>query len=283
MSQERFLELKSKIQSFGAGGFMKLSKEEQAEYQKLKAESGAVNPEANVMADLPESKESDSVSVPKDLLQSLVAQIEELKVSQQNFLGKPQQEVLPGQPVPVTTTGKEYKKIFKRFRDTAEDPWQYIADTKWLKFFYDRDVEEKVNLFKITTVSSKGDIKTHEFKDVDLSRMGEAVLLKVTDKESKELEVQDRLTPLITTAVRYSDSSNPKSVTGIDVQSVGPVKNMIHYLETRFTVHIPADLDSEGREIIDTVNAPTKLTFQVVDNMAGKAGVHLDPSSIKIL
>ena len=291
MSQERFLELKAKIQSLGAGGFMKLPKEEQSEYQALKAEfSGdkielpSVQTETPVTSPIPEpAKESDSVSVPKDLLASLVAQIEELKVNQQNFLGRTPQEVLPGQPVAVTNARKEYKKIFKRFRDTAELPWEYIADIKWLKFYFDREIEEKVNLFKITTVSSNGDIKVREMKDVDLSRIGEAVLLKITDRESKEFEVQDRLTPLITTAVRYTDSANPKSVTGIDVQSVGPVKNMIHYLETRFTVHVPADVDSEGREVIDTVNAPAKVTFQIVDNMGGNAGVHLDASSIKIL
>lgn len=273
MSQERFLELKEKIQTLGAGGFKKLSLEEQTEYQALKAEfGGEVKP-----------VRAESVSVPKDLLQSLITQIEELKANQQGFLGKGPAEVLPGQAVAVNSGSKTHVKMFKRFRETSEKPWEYVADVKWLKFSFDREIEEKVNLFKITSVSSNGDIKIYEMKDSDFARMGEGVVLKITDKESKEFEVQDRLTPIITTAVNYKDSSNPKSVTGVDAEPVGPVKNMIRYKETYFTVHIPADTDAEGREVVDTVSSPTKVTFRIADNLAGKAGVHLEPNSIKII
>lgn len=274
MSQERFSELKAKAQSFGQGGYQKLSKEEQAEWQALKAEFGTGAQKTT------QAEEEENISVPKDVLTELLAQIEELKATRHDLQAP--REVLPGQATVVDNKSQVYKKIFKRFRDTSEDPWEYIADVKFLKFFFDRDLEEKVNLFKITSISSNGDIKTYEIKDSDLDRLGESVLLKITDKESKEYQVQDRLTPIITTAVSYKDSSNPKSVTGVDVQPVGPVKNMIRYLETRFTVHIPADRDSEGRDVIDTVNSPAKVTFCIVDNMDGKAGVHFDPKSIKL-
>lgn len=269
MSQDRFLELKAKIQTLGAGGFKKLSTDEQAEYQALKAEFGDAKP-----------VEPENISVPKDLISDLIAQIQELKANQSSFLGKGPSEVLPGQAVAVQQGNEVYKKMFKRFREDSEKPWEYIADVKWMKFSFDKDTEEKANLYRLTTVNSKGEVQYHEIKDFDFARLGEGVLLKVTGKESKEFEIQDRLTPIITTAVTYKDSSNPKSVTGIDAQPVGPVKNMIRYKETYFTVHIPADTDSEGREVLDTVNSPAKVTFRIVDNMGGKAGVHLDPNSI---
>jgi len=272
MSQERYTELKEKVQSLGAGGFKKLSQEEQAEYQALKAEFATSAPK------------EESISVPRTLLEDLSKQIAELKANQSAIMGDRQPTaVLPGQAVPVDNKVKVLQKQFKRFRDSAENEWEYVADVKWMSFSFDRDTEEKYNMFKLTTITAKGDVKYREIKDFDFTRLGESVLLKVTDRETKEMEVQDRLTPIITTAISIQDSSNPKSVTGLDVTPVGPVKNMIRYKETSFVVHIPADKDAEGNEIVDTVNSPAKVTYKVIENQNAKGGVHLDPTSIKLL
>ena len=282
-------ELKDKIAELGKGGFMKLSKEEQVEYSALvKGENGVVHEAVIVAGDgfgvsgsgglAPiKASEAETITIPKDLLQKLSDQIEELKANQAIQMGTKHVEILPGQPVKVGTQKRVFQQTFKRYREDSEAPWQYVADAKVLKYHFDHEDEEKVSIYKIISIDEKGNVREKTLKDYEFARLGEPVLLKVTDRETVEMEVQDRFTPVIQNPVSYQMSSNPKSVTGIEIRSLTPVKNMIHYKELRYTVHIPADSST------DTLNNPAKVTFIVLDNKGGTGGTHLIPESIKIL
>lgn len=192
--------------------------------------------ELGVAQEAPE--EEDTISMSKEVLADLQRQISELKEAQ--AAKTPVNDttgVKPGDIIKVDKNAGEKTKAIYRFREDSESPWQYLIEVKKLKFVVDRDKGYKVNIMKVTTVSEKGDIETVEMTDDELSKILETSMVKISDIKEEDFAYQDATTPYVD-AKAVIASQNPNSVTGVDIKSLGRVKNIITFKKKSYTVHI---------------------------------------------
>lgn len=198
--------------------------------------------EDDTMAELEPSKESgakeqETVTVSKTVLDELQNKIAALEAKSGQSEGGIAEAILPGESVEIDKNAGDKTKAIYRMRESTEDLWEYILSVKKLKFQVDREKGYKVNIMKVVTIDEEGGLHEYEMADDDLAKKLEDIMVRLSDFEVKDMEYQDAKTPHVN-AKRLVNTANPKSATGLEVQTLGKVKNMITYKKKSYKVHI---------------------------------------------